>query len=146
MSEWHIELEFIDDKSKKFWRARTDGEDFVVNYGRIGTGGQTKTKSMGSADKASAEMEKVANSKRKKGYADAGGAAPEPAVDNTPEVKDKKAKYKATRAGKTVEVEIETDGATIETEIEETLASPEAAAAAFDKIVESLVAAGYSKA
>lgn len=149
MSDWTVNLEFNDGKSKKFWRARTDGSDFIVNYGRIGTDGQSKTKGMGSADKANAELEKVANQKRKKGYDDVeGGAAAAPAepVVEQPKVKNKKGKYKVKRAGQTIEVEIETDGAKIETEVEETLASPEAAAASFDKIVESLIASGYKKA
>jgi len=144
MSEWQVELVYSDEKSNKFWRARTNGDEFIVNYGRVGSDGQTKTKDMGSPDKASAELEKVANQKRKKGYDDGGGGAPAAApVDNTPKVENKKAKYVATRGGKKVEVEIETDGVEIETEIKETLDSPEASSAAFDKIVESLVAAGY---
>jgi predicted DNA-binding WGR domain protein len=148
MSDWTVELEFNDGSSKKFWRGRTDGSDFIVNYGRIGTDGQSKTKGMGSVDKANAELEKVANSKRKKGYDDVeGGGAPDPGpvVEAVPEVKDKKGKYKVQRAGQTIVVEIETEGASIETEIEETHASPEAAAASYDKIVESLIASGYKK-
>jgi predicted DNA-binding WGR domain protein len=148
MSEWTVELEFNDGKSKKFWRARAEGNDFIVNYGRIGTDGQSKTKGMGSADKASAELEKVANQKRKKGYDDVagGGAAPAAAPVVAPKVKNKKGKYTVKRAGQTIAIEIETDGASIGTEIEETLASPEAAAASYDKIVESLIASGYQKA
>ena len=149
MSDWTVELEFNDGSSKKFWRGRTDGSDFTVNYGRIGTDGQSKTKGMGSAEKATAELDKVANAKRKKGYNDVEGSSapdPGPVVEAVPEVKNKKAKYKVQRAGQTIEVEIETDGASIETEIEETHASPEAAAAAFDAIVESLIASGYKKA
>ncbi len=146
MSDWQVELVYTDEKSNKFWRGRADGSDFIVNYGRVGSDGQTKTKDMGSADKAAAELTKVAGQKRKKGYEDSGESTPAPAaVDNTPKVENKKGKFVAKRAGKTVEVEVETDGAKIETEIEETLASPEAAAAAYDKIVDSLVAAGYQK-
>ena len=148
MSEWAVELEFSDGKSKKFWRARTEGCDFIVNYGRIGTDGQSKTKVMGSEDKASAELEKVANKKRKKGYDDVDGAseaAPAP-VEAAPTVKDKKGKYSATRAGHTIKVKIKTDGATIGTEIEEAAESAEAAAVTYDKIVESLLASGYKKA
>ncbi len=144
MSDWEVNLVYSDEKSNKFWRGRTDGSDFVVNYGRVGSDGQTKTKDMGSADAAAAELNKVAGQKRKKGYADDGDAAPaEEVVDSAPPVENKKGKFVATRAGKTIEVEVETDGASIETEIEETLESPEAAAAAYDKIVESLIAAGY---
>lgn len=148
MSDWAIELEFHDGSSKKFWRARTDGSDFIVNYGRIGTNGQSKTKGLGSADKAAAELEKVANQKRKKGYNDVDGAQVDtaPVVEAVPEVKNKKGKFKVQRAGQTTVVEIKSDGASIETEIEETHASPEAAAASYDKIVESLIASGYQKA
>ncbi len=149
MSEWAIYLEFKDGSSAKFWRGKVEGTEFIVNYGRIGANGQTKVKEMGSSDKAEAELEKVATQKRKKGYDDSGSGpaekAPEP-VAAAPTVKNKKAKYKIKRAGKTIEVEIETEGSSIETEIEETLDSPEAAAAAFDSVVETLVAAGYTKA
>ncbi len=68
MSDWKVELVYSDEKSNKFWRAKTDGADFTVNYGRVGTDGQTKTKDLGSADKATAELDKVAAQKRKKGY------------------------------------------------------------------------------
>lgn len=149
MSDWTVELEFNDGSSNKFWRARTDNGDFIVNYGRIGTDGQSKTKAMGGADKATAELEKVANQKRKKGYNDVeGGLSVEaaPVVEAVPKVKNKKGKFKVTRAGQTTVVEIKSDGASIETEIEETHASPEAAAASYDKIVESLIASGYKKA
>ncbi|MEL6340220.1 MAG: WGR domain-containing protein [Myxococcota bacterium] len=147
MSDWQVELEFIDGKSKKFWRARTEGSEFVVNYGRIGTDGQTNVKDMGSAESAVAQLKKVAGQKRDKGYADTGGGgAPAPVVDTAPKVEDKKAKYKVQRGDSVIEIEIETEGSKIETEIEETLATPEAASAAFDTLVESLVAAGYRKA
>lgn len=147
MSEWQVELVYADEKSNKFWRARTDGGELIVNFGRIGTDGQTKTKDMGSPEKASAELDKVASSKRKKGYEDdgSGGGAEQTAAPSAPAVANKKGKFVAKRGDKTIEVEVETDGATIETEIEETLAGPEAAAAAYDKIVESLVAAGYTE-
>ncbi|MEO1482618.1 MAG: WGR domain-containing protein [Myxococcota bacterium] len=148
MSDWQVELEFIDSKSKKFWRARTEGSEFVVNYGRIGTDGQTSVKDLGSVESATAQLKKVAGQKRDKGYVDADGSqvAPTPVVDTAPKVEDKKVKYKVQRGDSVIEVEVETEGSKIETEIEETLATPEAASAAFDKIVESLVAAGYQKA
>jgi len=31
MSDWNVELVYSDEKSNKFWRARTDGSDFIVN-------------------------------------------------------------------------------------------------------------------
>lgn len=146
MSDWTITLEFRDGSSQKFWRACAEGSDFVVNYGRIGTDGQSKTKTMASPEKAQAELEKVANQKRKKGYDDVDGAAPAAkTVAQVPEVKNKKATFKVKRGDKTTSVELATDGATIATAVAETLASPEAAAASYDEIALALVSAGYKQ-
>ena len=52
MSDWDVHLEFRSGSSNKFWRAKVEGADVTVNYGRIGSDGQSKTKSHGSADAA----------------------------------------------------------------------------------------------
>ncbi len=146
MSEWQVDLVYTDEKSNKFWRGRTDGSDFIVNYGRAGTDGQTKAKDMGSAEAASAELAKVAKQKRKKGYADSGANKSAVAVvDSAPPVANKSGTFAANRAGKVVQISIASDGETITTAIRETLASPEAAALGYDKISESLIASGYKK-
>ena len=60
MSEsWEVSLQLVDGSSKKFWRARVEGGTLYVNYGRIGTNGQTQVKELGSADKARKELDKV---------------------------------------------------------------------------------------
>ena len=55
MSDWTVQLEFEEGTSSKFWRARVEGKTLYVNYGKIGTTGQTQVKDMG--DHASAVKE-----------------------------------------------------------------------------------------
>jgi predicted DNA-binding WGR domain protein len=75
MSEWKVHLEFEEDNSSKFWRARVEGKTLFVNYGRIGTAGQTQMKELASAEAALKELDKLEREKRKKGYQDAGGGS-----------------------------------------------------------------------
>lgn len=71
---WKVHLEFEEDNSSKFWRARVEGKTLYVNYGRIGTTGQVSMKELANADAAQKELEKLEREKRKKGYQDAGSA------------------------------------------------------------------------
>jgi predicted DNA-binding WGR domain protein len=71
MSDWQIHLEFEEGSSSKFWRARVEGGTLYVNYGKIGTNGQTQVKDLG-PDGAKKELDKLEREKRKKGYVDAG--------------------------------------------------------------------------
>jgi predicted DNA-binding WGR domain protein len=80
-SDWTVHLAFEEGTSSKFWRARVDGKTLYVNYGKIGTTGQTQVKDLGSPSAAAAEYDKLVREKRKKGYLDAGAAAPEPEAD-----------------------------------------------------------------
>lgn len=57
-------FEFIAGTSSKFWEVAVNGKDVQVCFGRIGTDGQTTTKTF--ADEASAE--KVIHEKLGKGY------------------------------------------------------------------------------
>jgi predicted DNA-binding WGR domain protein len=54
--------------SAKFWEVSVAGSDLTVRFGRIGTDGQTKVKSLGSADAATKEAEKLIAEKTRKGY------------------------------------------------------------------------------
>lgn len=63
-----VRLEYSDAKSNKFWEAQVEDTELHLRWGRIGTDGQTKTKSYASADKAAQELEKQKTSKLKKGY------------------------------------------------------------------------------
>jgi predicted DNA-binding WGR domain protein len=73
MSEWTVHLEFEEGTSSKFWRARVEGKTLYVNYGKIGSAGQTQVKDFGDNGGATKEYDKLVREKRKKGYVDAGG-------------------------------------------------------------------------
>jgi predicted DNA-binding WGR domain protein len=68
------EFEFSDDKSNKFWAIELDGSSFTVNYGRIGTNGQTQTKDFASPEAAKKEYDKLVAEKVKKGYTEKSAA------------------------------------------------------------------------
>jgi uncharacterized protein (TIGR02996 family) len=63
-------FQFSDAKSHKFWNIDVQGNSFTVTYGKIGTSGQTQTKSFASPEKAQAEADKLVAEKTKKGYAE----------------------------------------------------------------------------
>ncbi|MFK8003880.1 MAG: DUF4132 domain-containing protein, partial [Polyangiales bacterium] len=60
--------ELSDGKSHKFWAASVDGEELTTNWGRIGTDGQSKTKTLASPEAADKELAKLIRAKTKKGY------------------------------------------------------------------------------
>ena len=64
-------LIFEDGKSHKFWTISTDNNSFTVVFGKVGTQGQTQTKTFASTVEAETEALKQANAKIKKGYAEA---------------------------------------------------------------------------
>lgn len=70
---------FSDGSSNKFWNIELQGKKFTVQFGRIGTAGQTQTKAFGSADEAKKAYEKLIKEKLGKGYAETtvGGATAE---------------------------------------------------------------------
>ncbi len=59
--------------SDKFWEIELVGDSFTVNYGRIGTKGQTQTKSFKSSQEAQTEHDKLVQEKQKKGYVELSG-------------------------------------------------------------------------
>lgn len=61
-------LEYQDDKSNKFWEIEVTQNSYTLRYGKIGTDGQSKTKSFDSEEAALKDAEKLYNSKIKKGY------------------------------------------------------------------------------
>lgn len=61
-------FEFIDEKSNKFWEVSVESQNLIVNFGRIGTNGQTKTKNFETTELVIKEMEKLIKEKTKKGY------------------------------------------------------------------------------
>ncbi len=92
MSDWTTHLEFEEGNSSKFWRARVEDKTLYVNYGKIGSNGQTQVKDFATPAAANAELEKLIREKRKKGYTDAGGgggsAADEDPAEDEPNEAD----------------------------------------------------------
>ena len=72
-------FEFRDGKSNKFWSIELQGKSFTVTFGRIGTKGQTQTKTFADQAKARKEHDKLVREKLAKGYVEK-TAAPAPAA------------------------------------------------------------------
>jgi predicted DNA-binding WGR domain protein len=88
MSDWTVQLEFAEGTSSKFWRARVEGKTLYVNYGKIGTNGQTQVKDFANHADAVKEYEKLVREKRKKGYADSGEGGREEDEDEDEELEE----------------------------------------------------------
>ncbi len=61
-------FEFSDGRSKKFWEVTVDRRTVTVRFGRIGTAGQTQTKTFASTEAAQAAAEKQVGEKVRGGY------------------------------------------------------------------------------
>lgn len=72
-------FELIEGSSRKFWEIALDGASFEVRWGRIGTSGQSQTKTFPSEAKALAEHDKLVKEKTSKGYVEVAGGATAPA-------------------------------------------------------------------
>ena len=59
--------------SSKFWEGETEGANLTVRFGKIGTAGQTKTKTLASAAAADKELQKLIGEKLGKGYVEEAG-------------------------------------------------------------------------
>jgi uncharacterized protein (TIGR02996 family) len=73
-------FEYRDAKSAKFWSIDLEGKTFTVTFGRIGTAGQTQTKTFPDESKAIKEHDKLIAEKLAKGYAEKAPAAEPPAT------------------------------------------------------------------
>lgn len=70
--------ELVEGSASKFWEVAVTGDELTVRFGRIGTAGQTKTKTFADAAAAQREHDKLVREKTGKGYGlvdDAGTAA-----------------------------------------------------------------------
>jgi|GEM_PF-3489997 len=65
-------FEFNDEKSSKFWTIETNNSELSVTFGKIGTKGQTQTKSFADEYACTKEAEKLIREKTKKGYVEQG--------------------------------------------------------------------------
>jgi predicted DNA-binding WGR domain protein len=61
-------FEFSEGNVSKFWQIKQESCNTVVQYGRIGTAGQSKTKSFDTPEAAAQEVEKLVREKLRKGY------------------------------------------------------------------------------
>ncbi len=59
---------FQDFKSQKFWSIDVAGTDVTVNYGKLGTEGQTQVKNYATTEEAEKAADKLIAEKTKKGY------------------------------------------------------------------------------
>jgi predicted DNA-binding WGR domain protein len=64
-------FEFIEGGSKKFWEIGQSGCEMTVRYGRIGTNGQTQTKTFPDEARTTREVQKLIAEKVRKGYVEA---------------------------------------------------------------------------
>jgi predicted DNA-binding WGR domain protein len=169
MSDWTVQLEFEEGTSSKFWRARVEGKTLYVNYGKIGTNGQTQVKDFADHAGAVKEYEKLIRDKRKKGYVDAGGEREEEAdeeLEDEEEEAEEEERPKrrggaaaraeaapAARGGglrmvleagtRRVETELSLDGKRVRLDATESYASPEAAKKAYERLKRALAGEGY---
>jgi uncharacterized protein (TIGR02996 family) len=63
---------YTDAKSHKFWAIDLQGKSFTVTFGRVGTEGQSQTKTFPTEEKAKAEHDKLIKEKTGKGYIEEG--------------------------------------------------------------------------
>ena len=61
-------FEFVEGKSSKFWEVSVQGQDMTVRYGRIGSQGQTRTKTFTDEAAAQAQAAKLIAEKTDEGY------------------------------------------------------------------------------
>ncbi len=95
-------LEFIQGASRKFWHVEVSGKRHTVTFGRIGSSGQSKTKTFASPQAASTDAKKLVASKLAKGYstkkAPAAKAEAAPKTKTAPKTKAAPTKAKAPKA------------------------------------------------
>lgn len=76
-------FELTEGTSSKFWSIALDGTSFTVQWGRIGTAGQSQTKTFPTDAKARAAHDKLVQEKLDKGYAEV-SSLPSAAAAKTP--------------------------------------------------------------
>ncbi|HZF83672.1 MAG TPA: WGR domain-containing protein, partial [Burkholderiaceae bacterium] len=68
-------FELIEGSSSKFWEIEQAGSELHIRWGRIGTAGQSQTKSFDDGTKATTALTKLVSEKTGKGYKEVGVAA-----------------------------------------------------------------------
>ncbi len=85
------EFEYVGGSSEKFWNIELQGTSHTVQFGRIGTAGQTKTKEFDSEEKANASHDKLISEKLKKGYVEVSGGKTASPAANVPDKRQREA-------------------------------------------------------
>jgi DNA ligase-1 len=67
-------FEFVAGTSKKFWEVEVQGKDMTTRWGRIGSAGQSKTKTFADTAAAKAAADKMIAEKTDEGYVEVGGS------------------------------------------------------------------------
>lgn len=78
------EFHFREGSVNKFWTIDAEGKSFTVQFGRIGTAGQTQTKEFNSEAEAEKACAKLIAEKLKKGYQEVGSGTSGPTTPATP--------------------------------------------------------------
>ena len=149
MSEWQVSLIFQDSKSNKFWRARCIGNNLEVNFGRIGSQGQSQAKRYDSPEDATRELEKQAREKYKKGYVDGDGGPSETAASSAVTEPSPTAPAASqctlvlTLGERRLELRLSVEGNALHTHGVEHYPDASAAEAAFAQVRAALEAEGY---
>ena len=68
-------FELVEGSASKFWEIEQAGSELNIRWGRIGTAGQSQTKSFDDGTKAATALNKLVSEKTGKGYKEAGVAA-----------------------------------------------------------------------
>ncbi|HEX9254594.1 MAG TPA: WGR domain-containing protein [Candidatus Angelobacter sp.] len=66
-------FEFVGGSSQKYWEISLSGNSFTVRFGRIGTVGQSQTKTFADEARAKREADHLIAEKLRKGYVEEGG-------------------------------------------------------------------------
>ncbi|MDB4961016.1 MAG: hypothetical protein JWP01_1015 [Myxococcales bacterium] len=77
MSEWTVHLELEEGTTSKFWRARVVGNAVYVNYGSVGSAGQTHVTELADPASAAIELDRLIGEMRAEGYTPSGGGGGE---------------------------------------------------------------------
>jgi predicted DNA-binding WGR domain protein len=158
--EWTVNLELDQGPSSKFWRARLEGSALFVNFGRVGSAGETQVRDFGSRAFAMRECDKLVRELRKKGYRDATASAPRggetdhssipspvPAAGSAPppSVRAGGVRLVLQLGNRNVTTMLYVDGNAVTMESTETHDSPDGAKQAHDRLRKALVSEGYEQ-
>ncbi|MGJ7532730.1 MULTISPECIES: WGR and DUF4132 domain-containing protein [unclassified Variovorax] len=104
-------FELIEGTASKFWEIEQADTELNIRWGRIGTAGQSQTKSFDDATKAATALTKLVTEKTGKGYSEVGVAA-SAAIGKTEAKPKVEAKPKAEKAAATTTHEVPSSAAT----------------------------------